>query len=88
MKKYYKLFFTEIEGERERGESTLVEIDEKENLQERIDSILQGWWGDNEDELERDGRWYYLCSGEIAIGKEYTKELTKEEYDILTKFSS
>ncbi len=86
--RYYKLFFTEREGERERSESTLLVVQSDQQLDKVVAQTLLNRWGDDSNSVEIGPNWISLCYGEVSISREYTRELTKREFKILSEYSS
>ena len=81
--KYYLLKITEKTCGYEFTSPLPVKISKKENLDEKIDEIMKNFRGEDN---EKDEGEVYSCDDVIDYWLSDTIELTKNEFDVLSKF--
>lgn len=86
-KKYALLVIDELNGERSYTHYLVREIPTNSSIDEMIVEACKEHVGYEEEEDEdKDSKWIFSPTGEIAATPGMSREITEEEFNVLNKF--
>ena len=85
MNKYYFVVLEERNGEQEYSIKSTKVVSEGDTIDNLLDRILKQWYPRDEEPPINNG-WYEFFGGSLMAKVDRYEEITKEEYEVLSKF--